>query len=234
MSEKALDKIKKLLALAKSTSSEHEAANALRMAQKLMREYQLSETDVKLHEIAEKHTKCANAANKQPSWAALLAQTVCRAFGIDYFLSWRRDIGRSITFYGPKDRVEIGTYCYEVLAPQLVKARKTFQAALNKRLLKTTKINRSDLFAEGWITSVYRKVEALVPTEEEQQLVQLYQEKNHPSLVQIKNRSAEQRKRDMGGYFEGLVQGRNAQLNAGVAGAAQARISQTNLGLKND
>lgn len=227
MNEKALDKIKKLLALAKSTSSEHEAANALRKAQALMREYQLNETDVALHEISEQHTKRANNAQKQPTWASLLAHTVCQAFGIQYFTTWRRDIGSCLTFYGPKDRVEIGTYCYEVLAPQLVKARKEFQAGLNKRLLKKTKINRADLFAEGWITSVYNKVEALVPTEEEQQLIQLYQKKNYPNVTNVKTRSAEQRKRDMGGYFEGLVQGHKAQLNAGVAGAAQGRIAKT-------
>lgn len=119
----------------------------------------------------------------------------------------------------------IGTYCYEVLAPQLIKARKTFQAGLNKRLLKTTKINRADLFAEGWITAVYHKVEALVPTEEERHLVQLYREKHFPKLVDVKNRSADRKKRDMDGYFEGRAQGRKAQLNAGVAGAAQGRLN---------
>ncbi|MFN4056475.1 MAG: DUF2786 domain-containing protein [Alishewanella aestuarii] len=37
MSDKRIERIKKLLALAKS-SNEHEAANALRLAQKLMKE----------------------------------------------------------------------------------------------------------------------------------------------------------------------------------------------------
>lgn len=49
MDERILDKIKKLLALAKSTSNEHEAANAMRKVQALMREHQLTDTDVALH-----------------------------------------------------------------------------------------------------------------------------------------------------------------------------------------
>lgn len=225
MDERILDKIKKLLALAKSTSSEHEAANAMRKVQALMKEHQLTETDVALHEIAEQHTKRANSANKQPRWSLLLAHTIGTAFGLRYFLSYHRGIGQTIVFVGPKDRVEIGTYCYEVLAPQLVKARSNYQNTLDKRLKRTTKINRADLFAEGWMLTVLRKIEALVPTEEEQCLVQLYMEKNHPDLTNTAARAAKQKSRDMSAFIEGSIQGRNVNLNAGVAGAAQGQLT---------
>lgn len=228
MDERILTKIKKLLALAKSTRNEHEAASALSKAQKMMQEYQLSETDVALHEISEQYTKRANAANKQPRWATMLANTVATAFGVDHLLSWHRGVGETVVFIGPTDRVTIGVYCYEVLAPQLVKARKAYLASLDKRLKTATKTNRADLFAEGWIMAVRRKVEALVPTEDEQNLVQLYMEKHYPELETVKTRAAKEKKRDLTGYFEGSAQGRNVKLNAGVAGAAQAQISQKN------
>jgi len=225
MDERILDKIKKLLALAKSTSSEHEAANAMRKVQALMKEYQVSDTDVALHEIAERHTKRANSSSKQPLWASLLSQTIARAFGIDYLLSWQPSIGLCITFIGPKDRVEIGAYCYDVLAPQLLKARRDFLAGLNKRLKTTTKTNRADLFAEGWIIAVRQKVEALVPTEDEFQLIQLFIEKHYPDLRTSNSRAAATRSRDMDSKFKGMAQGRNVTLNAGVAGAAQGRLN---------
>lgn len=225
MDERILDKIKRLLALAKSTSNEHEAANALHMAQQLMKKHQLSDTDVALHEITERHTKRANPADKQPRWSLLLAHTVGTAFGLKYFISWHRDVGNSIVFVGPKDRVEIGTYCYEVLAPQLVKARKNYLSGLNKRLKAVTKTNRADLFAEGWIMAVLHKIEALVPCEEEQNLVQLYMEKHYPDLTNTKVRAAKSKVRDMSALFEGSAQGRNVTLNAGVAGAAQGRLN---------
>lgn len=225
MDERILDKIKKLLALARSTSSEHEAANAMRKVQALMKEHQLTETDVALHEIAEQHTKRANTSSKQPQWASMLSKTIASAFGIDYLLSWQPAIGRCITFIGPKDRVEIGTYCYDVLAPQLVKARREFLAGLNKRLKTATKTNRADLFAEGWIIAVRSKVEALVPTEDEQQLIQLFMEKNYPDLRTSNSRAAATRVRDMNSKFMGMAKGQNVQLNAGVAGAAQGKLS---------
>lgn len=225
MDQRIIDKIKKLLALAKSSSSEHEAASALRMAQQLMQKHRLSTADIALHEIAERHTKRANPADKQPRWSLLLAHTVGTAFGLQYFLSYHRDLGASIVFVGPADRVEIGTYCYEVLAPQLVKARKSYLNTLNKRLKTASKTNRADLFAEGWMTAVLHKIEALVPTEDEQALVQLYMEKHHPDLTNTKVRAAKSKVRDMSALFEGSAQGRNVTLNAGVAGAAQGRLN---------
>lgn len=53
MKNKYLAKIKKLLALAKKNTNAHEAASAMRQAQNLMRENNLSATDVDLMEICE-------------------------------------------------------------------------------------------------------------------------------------------------------------------------------------
>ena len=225
MDNRILDKIKRLLSLSKSSSNQHEAANALHMAQQLMKKHQLSDTDVALHEITERHTKRANPTDKQPRWSLLLAHTVGTAFGLRYFVSWHRDMGNSIVFVGPKDRVEIGTYCYEVLAPQLIKARKSFLGTQNKRLKPASKTNRADLFAEGWVMAVLHKIEALVPTEDEQNLVQLYMEKHYPDLTNAAVRAAKQKVRDMSALFEGSVQGQNVNLNAGVAGAAQGQLN---------
>lgn len=47
---KAIEKIKKCLALGKS-ANEHEAAQALKQAQALMREYGISDADVALSDI---------------------------------------------------------------------------------------------------------------------------------------------------------------------------------------
>lgn len=226
MDERILDKIKKLLALAKSTSNEHEAANAMRKVQALMREHQLTDTDVALHEVSEKACKCINQGEKQPNWSTVLSHTISKAFGISHIYSWdSRPVRRTVIFFGMADRVEIGTYCYEVLAPQLLKARKAYLATLNKRLKTASKTNRADLFAEGWISTVYHKIERLVPTEQEQGLVKLYQDKRFTNRTGLKTRETKENKRDMGSYYEGAAQGKHVRLNAGVAGAAQGRLN---------
>lgn len=224
--DKTLQKIKKLLALAKS-SNQHEAANALRIAQKLMRELALTEQDIALTTIEQREIKRANASDKQPLWAELLTNTINSAFGLHAIYSWNRVQGATVIFVGPADRVTIGTYCYEVLAPQLVKARRAFINKLNKRLKLTTKTNRADLFAEGWIEAVYHQVQALVPTEEEQHLIQLYKEKHFPSLRKTEVRNAEQKARDLNAFGAGFIQGKKVRLNAGVNGAEQGKIGSS-------
>lgn len=62
--EKVLDKIKKCLALGES-ANEHEAAQAIRQAQILMKKYGISEIDVELSAVTEKGVACASSL---PTW----------------------------------------------------------------------------------------------------------------------------------------------------------------------
>ena len=57
--DEALDKIKKCLALAASPEA-HEAAAALRQAQKLMAQFGLTETDVTLADVGEVRQQAQN------------------------------------------------------------------------------------------------------------------------------------------------------------------------------
>lgn len=58
--DEALQKIKKCLALAASPE-QHEAAAAMRQAQKLMQQFGLSEVDVSLADVSEAGQKAVNA-----------------------------------------------------------------------------------------------------------------------------------------------------------------------------
>ena len=58
--ERAIRKIKHCLALAQS-ANENEAATALRQAQALMREYRLTEMDVKLSDVGEVESQFSRA-----------------------------------------------------------------------------------------------------------------------------------------------------------------------------
>ena len=94
---KAIEKIKKCLALGKS-ANEHEAAQALKQAQALMREYGISDADVALSDI-KTHACTAKTANQIPGWQAWLANTVKAAFGAEWYLGgdWNN---AHIVFYG--------------------------------------------------------------------------------------------------------------------------------------
>lgn len=92
MDKRVLDKIKKLMALAGSNNP-HEAAIALRKAQLLMQEHQLSEADVELSDIAESCSVMANASEKQPQWSLNLMAMIKQTFGVSsYFSVYQRRV----------------------------------------------------------------------------------------------------------------------------------------------
>ena len=76
--DEALDKIKKCLALAASPEA-HEAAAALRQAQKLMAQFGLTEADVTLADVAEVRQQAQNAPIVP--WEVARASLVATAFG---------------------------------------------------------------------------------------------------------------------------------------------------------
>ncbi|WP_431888507.1 DUF2786 domain-containing protein [Pectobacterium colocasium] len=123
--EKYMDKIQKLLHLAKRSTNEHEAANAISQAQNLMHKFGLSELDIDLKSIKEFQSEhCPSDANKLPEYVVSLANMLCYAFGVHCYYTWTRNHRRSVAFYGPTERPQIAAYGFDVLSVQLVKARK--------------------------------------------------------------------------------------------------------------
>ncbi|GAB1440536.1 hypothetical protein MASR2M36_33210 [Providencia sp.] len=128
--ERYLQKIKKLLNKARNNSSAEEAATALRMAQKLMQEHNLSESDVALSDVTEyeAHRTPSNAA-KPPQYMLSLIGVISKAFGVRHYLSWHgiTKVRRSVVFYGIEERPQIACYAFEVLSRQLSKGRTEYR-----------------------------------------------------------------------------------------------------------
>lgn len=222
--EKLLQKIRKLLALAKS-SNPYEAAVAMRQAQKLMRERNINQVEV---EIGEARSKQA-FANKTPKYIHLLAATVETAFGVKgYFES---GLKTSAVFYGQAERPEIASYCFDVLYRQLAKAREEFNVTQDKRLKRATKINRADLFCEGWVSGVYRTIKefALQLSEEEEEKLTSYQQhlnaKHAFREAEIRESKSTGRSSSDTAKQLGYRQGRQVELHHGVNGKEQRKLT---------
>lgn len=119
--EKALEKIKKCLALSQS-ANEHEAAQALKQAQALMRKYGLNDVDVALLEVSEASVGCALGL---PSWHQLLISQCARAFGVECYKSSGGGLAE-VRFYGVAGKPDLAAYAYEVLLRQIKKARRDY------------------------------------------------------------------------------------------------------------
>lgn len=225
--DRLLSKIKKLLALSKSANP-HEAAAALRQAQKLMQEHQIQQDEVEITEKANPQ----KFARKAPQYIHELCGVINKAFGVSCYL---QDDGYPIkshvVFFGQDERPEIASYCFDVLFRQLNTARKAFNAGQNKRLKRSTLISRADAFCEGWVIGVYKSVKdfALNLSEKEQMALDNYHQhlQDVYRIRQGKVREVGNTKERNGNEsrWQGYQQGKQVKLNHGVKGKEQAKLT---------
>ncbi|MCI4031488.1 DUF7168 domain-containing protein [Dickeya dianthicola] len=222
-----IEKIQKLLYLARRSTNEYEAANAINQAQNLMRKFGLSELDIDLQAINEFQSEgCPSDAVKLPVYVVHLANMLCRAFGVSCYYTWTSKGNRSIAFYGPNERPQIAAYGFDVLTSQVVKAREDFIASQNKRIKRSTKTNRADQFCEGWVSGAWNAISPFTVEPKERELMKLYYQQVSAGFSDLKSRDAKKCRGDDDAYSSGYTSGKNARLHQAVSGAAQGRISR--------
>lgn len=225
--EKYMDKIQKLLYLAKRSTNEHEAANAINQAQNLMRKFDLGELDIDLRSIKEFRSEhCPSDAKKLPEYVVNLANMLCYAFGVNCYYTWTCSHQRSVAFYGPTERPQIAAYGFDVLSVQLVKARNEFIASQNKRIKRSTKTNRADQFCTGWVRGARNVINQYSVEPEEQQLMLVYYKQISEGFGKLESREAKNCRGDDDAYRAGYHSGKDARLHQAVGGKSIIGIDQ--------
>lgn len=223
--DQALSKIKKCLALGRSFNP-HEAAAAMRQAQKLMAEHGLNDADVKLADVST--ATCSTRTNSQPRWEVRLASSISSAFGCD--LIWSRSDklinGRhmnkcELIFIGLDPAAQIAGYAWDVLSKQCAKARLMHIRKQPARCKPITLTARGDAFAWGWVVGVQSKLEAFTALESNKLLIEQYKSITWPNSTTIKTKDRTVgRNVSHNDLHEGYVAGQTAELNRGMAGGA--------------
>ncbi|GKW07657.1 DUF2786 domain-containing protein [Pectobacterium carotovorum] len=225
--EKYIEKIQKLLHLAKRSTNEHEAANAINQAQNLMHKFGLSELEINLKSIKEFQSEnCPSDANKLPEYVVSLANMLCYAFGVSCYYTWARNHRRSVAFYGPNERPQIAAYGFDVLSVQLVKARGEYIASQNKRIKRSTKTNRADQFCAGWVSGARNAISQFSAEPEEQKLMLLYYKKISEGFSKLESREAKSCRGDDDAYSAGYNSGKDARLHQAVGGTSMGEIAR--------
>lgn len=212
-----LAKIRKCLALAKS-SNEHEAAAALAKARALMDEHGLSLDDIALSEMGEAKAK-GTQAQRPPLWETALCLTVRHALGCKVVVG--ADLHRH--YIGPGPAPEIASYAFSVLFRQIKAARQEYVRTHLKRCKPGRKRQRADIFCEAWALAVYSKVKALMSAVQPNPLADQYIARrfgNNLATVDARNASTKGGRLE-NDYWRGHVAGHSVDLNQGVAGTAR-------------
>jgi hypothetical protein len=162
--EKLLSKIKKCLAL--STSPEpHEAAAAMRQAQKLMEKLGVTAEEVEAPDISEAMVKTREGYGNC-RYMNMLTKVIIDAFAVDVVYS--RNPGSAnrlnVRYFGPKSRVMLAEYTHRVLQRSIEDAWAKY---LERRPWMKSVGGKRQAFYLGWLWAVSDKVSAIIPTEVE-------------------------------------------------------------------
>lgn len=223
----ALTKIKKCLALAKS-SNEHEAAAAMRQAQKLMAEHNLTEADAALADVSQVAQK--TAMRTMTRWESALSSAVADAFGCDLVWSKGLKLSRArrvvtdcnVIFIGVGAAPEVAGYAFNVLSRQCSQGRAAHIARQPKACKTITKTARGDEFAMGWVMAVRDLLTAFAGSEANTLLIEQYIAINFPGTTTVKPKDrVKGRNVSNNDFFQGHRAGKTAELNRGVGGVPE-------------
>lgn len=219
----AIDKIRKCLALSASAEP-HEAAAALRQAQKLMEQHQVDHTELLAAGVTE-HWARSCATKVPPRWEVALASLVAGAFSCEIIFTRRLNspctafLG-GYAIIGTAPAPEVAAYTFKVLARQLKAARVRYMQVALKRHRKN-RVAAADQFCVGWVVAVRGLVAAMAPTAAQVLAIDAYTRVNYAktsSLAPSNRQLTGPRTTEHGAI--GYIVGQQAQLHRGVAGAA--------------
>ncbi|MNH13824.1 hypothetical protein D3C76_268170 [compost metagenome] len=246
--ERVIRKIKRCLALSKS-SNENEAATAMRQAQALMREYRLTELDVRLSDVSEVESE-KSRANRRPTWDRHLSSIVAQVFGVrplscrHWCESSRRRVDRAL-FVGVSPAPQIAMYAYEALLVKLTLARREYVALVRsgKRRSAYSPETAGDHFALAWVSAVHGKIHELLPRGDEDTALTRHSDGRDLVAVEAqdnalieqylagqeigKARKVPKVELDLDAQIAGLLAGQRVELNPGLAtgGATQLQLA---------
>ncbi|MDN7916216.1 DUF2786 domain-containing protein [Burkholderia cepacia] len=224
----AIAKIRKCLALSRS-SEPHEAAAALRQAQKLMEQFGIDHPELVAAGACEEWSKSA-AARRPVRYEVALAGVVADVYGCEFLFS--RQLNDACTaivggymFVGVAPAPEIAKYTFDVFARQLRAARRDYIQAKLYRCGPKNKTARADEFCEGWVYAVRMQMQNAVRTDEQTAMIDAHMRANHAEV-----RTFEPRARDVAGRrstndrWHGIEEGRSAVVRPGVGAPNTRRL----------
>ena len=215
--QRIMDKIIRCLALSKS-SNEHEAATALHQAHVMMEKHGISKNDIELTDIKFKASN-TRSAQRPPVYQIALANMIARLFGCQNYMGngyGELSSARVMCFVGLEMHSDIASYAYDSLFRQLKQARRAYIKTELKRVrLTKNKAARADAFCLGWVATVRRLVEKLVPLATDMALIEraMNQELELRETGGVDRVSRNRAATGTNDFYNGLIAGKSAELH---------------------
>lgn len=171
--QKILDRINKCLKLSKS-SEPHEAAAAMRQAQKLMEAHSVSDAEILGVEVKSVLVISPSPyRRKVPLHHSKLTAIVARAFGVQVIIESALVKGRSrlaYRYFGIGGKADLAAYAHEVIFRQLWASWNAYRK--DRPWVNNERGARMGYWV-GWLDEVRGKIDAFAGNKEEYDLVRL-------------------------------------------------------------
>jgi hypothetical protein len=205
---KLLDKIKKCLALS-SSPEPHEAAVAMRQAQKLMAALGVTAEEVEAPSVVEAEVKTREGYGAC-RYMNHLVSLVEDAFGVEVVYS--RNPGTAnrlnVRYFGTEQRVRLAEYTHRVLQRGL---EESWAKMLARRPWLKSVGGKRQAFYIGWLSVVHGQVSKLVPPEVETLAVKTYLNRKFGALEVIESKKRSDL--DRAAMLEGMAAAEEFSLN---------------------
>lgn len=216
-----LDKIKKCMALSKSSNA-NEAAVALKQAIKLAEMHNISMDQIKYSDI--QSFRFSRNTKKITSHEELLVSLILINFNCECFLVTTGS-NYQYEFIGIGNKPEIAAYVFKSLMSKLKIKRTNFLKDIDCKT-KTEKTYLGDVFSFGWVSQIENKIECYANPEEKKIV------SGFIAMKQTETKKSNFRRKEL--EFINKKEVSHQEFNAFMEGQTQARDEQIHHGLNGE
>lgn len=222
--QKALKKIAKCLELGNSANV-NEAANAIKMAHRLMLKYGLDKDDIEFIKMGKTQSTHLLPASVSSNLLRII-RGINTKFGVEAVLLNHKGLKR-VEFIGEADRAIFAAFAFDIIYRELNEHTGQFRNSFSVSGTPTTEVTRRvNSFVSGWIEGALEKLPVITPDEESANKINSYIDKEFENIDRetFKKQLKEAMKAITADYEVGLKKGRKISVNKPIDGAQRPKL----------
>lgn len=220
--QKALKKIAKCLELGNSANV-NEAAQAIKMAHRLMLKYGLDKDDIEFIKMGKTQSTHLLPANISPTLLRII-RGINTKFGVEAVLVNHKGLKRA-EFIGEADRAIFAAFAFDIIYREMNEHTGQFRNSFAGTGTAAAEVTRRvNSFVSGWVEGALEKLPEIAPDDESNNSINNYIDREFKNIDRetFKKQLKEAMKNLTEDYEVGLKKGRRVSVNRPVNGA-QAR-----------
>ncbi len=222
--KKALKKIAKCLELGNSANV-NEAANAIKMAHRLMLKYGLDKDDIEFIKLGKTQSSHLLPASIS-SGILRIIRGINTKFGVEAVLINHKGLKR-VEFIGEADRAIFAAFAFDIVYREMNEHTGQFRNSFAGSGTSTQEVTRRvNSFVSGWIEGALEKLPVISPDEESANKINDYIDKEFKNVDRetFKQQLREAMKNLTADYEVGLKKGRRVSVNRPIDGAQAPKL----------